>query len=184
MNEILEQLKKWREDRNITESTENDYKANMFEELSEYYRSNNDHERIDALCDMAVFTVNHTELNNIKIFIKHILSLDDKELFLSYKKYPEFIENILVTNFIQSQREHFIFTNTLTNIRERVISLGFYFEKCMLETIKEISSRRQDPKQFAEWAENGANGKWIKDKNQDPSTLYKADYESCKLLHY
>ena len=43
----------------------------------------------------------------------------------------------------------------------------------MKETLKEISSR--------EGSINSTTGKWTKDPNQDPSTLYKADYSTCKL---
>jgi hypothetical protein len=59
--------------------------------------------------------------------------------------------------------------------------LGYDFECVMNETIKEISSRQQDPEQKKRWKKNGSNGeKWQKDKSQDKNTLYKADYSKCK----
>ena len=58
---------------------------------------------------------------------------------------------------------------------------GYSFEDCMDEVLQEIESREQNPIQKEEWEKHGANGrKWLKDKNQDPATLYKADYSKCK----
>lgn len=54
-------------------------------------------------------------------------------------------------------------------------------KKCMLETIKEISSRHQDPKQKEDWVKNGASGKWQKWAEQPKETLYIANYEKCKI---
>lgn len=53
-------------------------------------------------------------------------------------------------------------------------------KQCMIETIKEVSSRVQDPQQKEEWVKNGAAGKWQKDANQDKTTLYVANYSICK----
>ena len=59
--------------------------------------------------------------------------------------------------------------------------LGYDAEKCMDETIKEISSRRQSPIQKDIWDKWGYdNTKWEKDKNQPRDTLYVADYDGCK----
>lgn len=59
--------------------------------------------------------------------------------------------------------------------------LGYDADKCMNETIKEISSREQNPSQKEIWSKWGASGKWEKNKDQDISTLYKADYDRCKI---
>ena len=59
--------------------------------------------------------------------------------------------------------------------------MGYDNDKCMDETVKEISSRKQDPIQQELWFKSGYDGtKWMKDLNQDPSTLYKADYNKGK----
>jgi hypothetical protein len=50
--------------------------------------------------------------------------------------------------------------------------LEYDANKCMEECLKEISSRQGSI--------NKDTGKWIKDPNQDPSTLYKADYSLCR----
>ncbi|HET8689368.1 MAG TPA: hypothetical protein VFM18_22385 [Methanosarcina sp.] len=58
--------------------------------------------------------------------------------------------------------------------------LGYNPNIAMNETLKEISSRQQDPIQKDIWKKWGASGKWEKNKSQEPSTLYKADYEKAK----
>lgn len=59
--------------------------------------------------------------------------------------------------------------------------LGYNPNIAMEETLKEISSRQQDPVQKAQWEENGAEGKWKKWVYQPSNTLYKADYSKAKL---
>jgi len=90
--------------------------------------------------------------------------------------YPEYYPNMLSTVEI---------LDSLTDIRvfaeNETENMGYDSELCMSEVIKEISSRKQCPEQKAEWEQYGADGKWLKDKNQDKDTLYKADFSSCKI---
>ena len=63
------------------------------------------------------------------------------------------------------------------------VKLGYNPELCLKQTVKEISSREQDPNQALAWA-NGQRlpgEKWLKNRQQDPSTLYVAEYSTCKL---
>jgi DNA-directed RNA polymerase subunit L len=53
-----------------------------------------------------------------------------------------------------------------------LFKLGYDPEKALSETVKEISSRQGSL--------NENTGKWEKDKEQDLSTLYKADYRTAK----
>ena len=64
-----------------------------------------------------------------------------------------------------------------------VKELGFDFVKCMDECLKEISSRKQDPDQKLKWESQGGSlgEKWQKDLNQNPDTLYKADYKKGRI---
>lgn len=64
-----------------------------------------------------------------------------------------------------------------------IAKLGYNPELCLKQTIKEIASREQDPDQAAAWAngERLLGEKWLKNRKQDPSTLYKANYSTCKL---
>ena len=66
-------------------------------------------------------------------------------------------------------------------IPKRVKSLGYCFRRAMKECLAEINSREQDPQQAKDWAENGASSKWLKNLNQDPTTLYKADYSKALI---
>jgi hypothetical protein len=66
-------------------------------------------------------------------------------------------------------------------IPKRVKSLGYCFRKAMKECLAEINSREQDLTQAKEWAENGASGKWEKNKSQNPDTIYKADYSKALI---
>lgn len=60
--------------------------------------------------------------------------------------------------------------------------MGYNFDLTLSETIKEIDSRCQNPNQKMLWEQWGYDGKkWMKDINQDPSTLYVASYDGCKL---
>jgi len=51
--------------------------------------------------------------------------------------------------------------------------LGYSPDKAMDETLKEINSRKGSI--------NENTGKWEKDITQDPETLYKANYSTCKI---
>ncbi len=66
-------------------------------------------------------------------------------------------------------------------IPKRVKSLGYCFRRAMKECLAEINSREQDPQQAKDWAENGASSKWLKNVNQNPDTLYKADYSKALI---
>ena len=66
-------------------------------------------------------------------------------------------------------------------IPKRVKSLGYCFRRAMKECLAEINSREQDLVQAKEWAKNGASSKWLKNVNQNPDTLYKADYSKAIL---
>ena len=59
--------------------------------------------------------------------------------------------------------------------------MGYDNLKCNDEVFKHINCRRQDPMQYMEWDEFGANGKWKKDANQPIEEIYQPNYESCKL---
>lgn len=55
-------------------------------------------------------------------------------------------------------------------------NLGFNYDLCIEETLKEIESRKG--------AFNPDNRKWEKFKDEESQKLwYKANYESCKMTH-
>lgn len=63
------------------------------------------------------------------------------------------------------------------------VKLGYNPELCLKQTVKEISSREQCPEQAKRWAMNDKEPgeKWLKNQTQPQSTLYTADYSTCKL---
>ena len=52
--------------------------------------------------------------------------------------------------------------------------MGYDLDTVMIETVKEISSRRQCPIQKIEWDKGLISGKWTKDRSQ--TDTYKAEY--------
>ena len=63
-----------------------------------------------------------------------------------------------------------------------MVKLGFNPELCLKQTVKEITCREQDPEQAIAWAagKKELGEKWLKDPKQDPSTIYTADYSTCR----
>lgn len=59
--------------------------------------------------------------------------------------------------------------------------MGYDNIKCNEEVFKHINCRKQDLNQKIEWQQFGANGKWQKDKNQNPNEIYEPNYEACKI---
>lgn len=183
MQEVLEQLKQFRVNRNIDASQGYQFVLRkqvgfMVSEASEYLDAENEYDEVDALCDISVFAINAHAL----------LSEDFTELFNG----ALLLRNTTIGNILDKFPNFFRKSVTEHEIKIRLIELielcekmledmGYDFKKCMLETIKEISLRKQDPIQAIEWQENGASEKWQKDKNQDSSTIYKANYGLCKI---
>ena len=61
---------------------------------------------------------------------------------------------------------------------------GYNPELTLKQVVKEIKSRNQSKEQYNRWKENPKLQdveKWEKDKTQDPTTLYKADFSTCKI---
>jgi predicted HAD superfamily Cof-like phosphohydrolase len=63
------------------------------------------------------------------------------------------------------------YTDMIIVITGSIHKLGYDPNKVLTETLLEISSRKGTI--------NPTTGKWQKDTNQDPTTLYKADYSAC-----
>ena len=123
---------------------------------------------------------------NTKVFIENILE-ELLEIHYTDKKKIDYIKNDIMERYFYgnplSENDTIDSINDICvfSINE-VETMGYDFDKTLDETIKEISSRQQDPIQKDIWDKWGYdNTKWKKDINQDKSTLYKANYEDCKL---
>ncbi|EOH9361794.1 hypothetical protein ACMEET_001679 [Campylobacter jejuni] len=135
-NLIKERLTDWRNERHLTyENQQAGFLGNVFEEISEYFIAKDDLERVDALCDIAVFCFNAFDVEHHLYYCSDI----DKEISK--------IENIInnMSWFIFRARNNINLNITIGEIicycRFLCENFEFDFYKCMLEKIKEIESR-------------------------------------------
>lgn len=185
LTEIYKGLDEWRAERKITaESQKAGYLVNVMEELGElaqarrYYdralidecsyckaiKKKAEHEIIDAICDICVFTINAgadipCENKPTRLELEPCLSLD-----------------ILLREIADYQRR--FNSITLYYVLRVCASLcyqyGFDFQIAMLETIKEISSRTG--------SYDKASKKWIKDTSDEAmAKWYQANYELARI---
>ena len=129
----------------------------------------------------------HLKLQDHKVYIENIY----EELLEAYytkdfiqEVKQEFKENLLQDD-IKVSSEHEVVDSIADIIVFSINQLelmGYDANKVMNETIKEISSRNQDKVQQEIWLQWGFDGtKWQKDLSQDANTLYKANYQGCKI---
>lgn len=143
LTEITDKLKKWREERQLTyEKQSAGLTANLLEECVEYLRAKDDEERIDALCDILVFSFNSLSEVNIK-------ALMEDEEFSEHSRDKKIFRNIVyninkLDIWVDDKDKYecdsmleYIIIITIYLIKR----LGYNPYECMLETIKEISSR-------------------------------------------
>lgn len=184
--EINDKLREWRDERGLTREVQlAGFNGNFFEEMSEFARAKNENERIDALADIVVFSLNAFEVR---------LQLN------RYKETP--LADLLLTGFLMREKQG---ANVIVDICFRGMrESGYDPYLCMLETIKEISSRtgKYDETQKKFVKDNGLypddvnrlkkcmtieneSDEWITFADgMDSYTYkkwYKADYSKCKL---
>ena len=170
LKQIYKGLDEWRAERKITaESQKEGYIINIMEELGELsqalrgleiesVRKTAEHEIIDALCDIAVFTINAGA--DIRDEYKP-LSIDTTNTFSDL-------------NCLLLYTSTFDFKKILLNCAVLCEHYGYNFEIAMLETIKEISSRT------GSYDENAK--KWVKDTSLEAKAKwYQADYELARI---
>ena len=190
LNEIYAQLKAWRNERGITaESQKAGYIINIMEELGELATALREYERfskpsypypknkkyaehgiIDALCDISVFTINAgadipCQLKPLIIEHKNEFSVDD--IFVA-------IADFIRTDSNGSPFNYYDFARILRCCASVCEQYGFDFQKSMIETIKEISSRT------GSYDENAK--KWVKDESDEAKAKwYQANYELARI---
>ncbi|HEF7700853.1 hypothetical protein C3H41_06380 [Campylobacter jejuni] len=176
-NEIKERLTQWRQERHLTyENQQAEFLGNVFEKVSEYFRAKNDLEKIDALCDIAVFFFNAFDFKYRAVSSNmNCYTFSDVVVYNIYSLFGARTDNLCVAeneNAFLDLENHL--NLTMFEIEQLCKNLGFDFYKCMLETIKEIESRTgfydERLKKFIKDTSDEAKAKW-----------YKADYESCRL---
>ena len=170
LKQIYKGLDEWRAERGITaESQKAGYLVNVMEEFGELsqalrgleieiVRKTAEHEIIDALCDIAIFTINAGA--DIRDEYKP-LSIDTTNTFSDL-------------NCLLLYTSTFDFKKILLNCAVLCEHYGYNFEIAMLETIKEISSRTG--------TYNEAAKKWEKDMSDEAQAKwYQADYEKARI---
>ena len=171
MEQIINELRIWREDRNMQDNEfvlETEV-ANMLKEVAEALEAKTDEYKAEEICDIAVFAFNG--LAYLKEDYKHLRCENGSISTISS----------CLVDMLEGRNHPFMLSGIISYCKDFVTSLGYDFEKMMMEKIKVISSREQCPNQAKEWAESGASGKWEKNKLQDKNSLYKPDFESCRL---
>lgn len=204
-NEIKERLAKWREERHLTyENQRAGFLGNVFEEVSEYYRAQDDYDRVDSICDICILCFNALIID-YDFFIKNSSKVYNPKMH-------DIVDAISLFDYKQDIKSNTVST-PMVFIVSRCASLcknlGFDFYKCMIETIKEIESRSgyYDTKINKFIKDDGAYTKeeveiLYKKDNIDVEELddeflvcnkehgeilngyvkwYKANYENCKL---
>lgn len=190
LTEIYKGLDEWRAERKITaESQKAGYIINIMEELGELASALRDyekfsatdypyptdiqeaeHEIIDALCDIAIFTINAgVDIGEVK---RTELELKKSSLDADYIL-KQMVERCAFLSYFE-WREAKSFNIILINCAYLCEHYGFDFQKAMDETIKEISSRTGTYDEKAK--------KWVKDTSDEArAKWYKADYEKARI---
>ena len=187
--DIYAGLKAWRDERRLTaESQKEGYLINIMEELGELAQALRDyekfskpdyhcptdkqeaeHEIIDALCDIAVFTINAGA--DIQEVISYLFTKPKGEISVA-------AIYIAIAGFIGGNKlpafgyDNFAFI--LIYCASVCESYGYDFEIAMDETIKEISSRTGSYDEKAK--------KWVKDESDEAKAKwYSANYELARI---
>ena len=192
LEQIYKELQAWREERGITAKSQKDgYIVNAMKELGELAGALRDYEKfskhdcpyceidkqkaehdiIDALCDISVFTINAwadipCKLKRTEIELRKS-SLDADYIL------KQMVEKCARFSYFE-WGETSAFNIILINCAYLCEHYGFNFQIAMDETIKEISSRTG--------AYDEVSKKWVKDEsNEAKAKWHKADYEKARI---
>lgn len=127
-----------------------------------------EHFIVDALCDIAVLTINAGE--DIDFDKKYTDLIVNNDIWLPFD-FQDLLEDCgkFGKDFKSAN-----FNNILMECSQLCEKYGFNFEVAMLETIKEISSRTGKYDESAK--------KWVKDESDEAKAKwYKADYEKARI---
>ena len=171
MKGIFDSLDVWREEKGLQHTVGN-IAANIGEEIVEYLRAENDEQRVDALCDMFVFSVNALRaLGGISNFSICEEMKGDRHRKIDVIAFIANDFSRLIDNRHFNKRR--TLQNIVINAKFQIECLGYNFIRAMDETLKEIHSRT------GAW--NDETGKWEKFKTEEAKALwYTADYTKAK----
>ena len=192
LTEIYAQLEEWRYERKITPQSQKEaYIINIMEEFGELAAALREYERfskpsypypknkkyaehgiIDALCDIAVFTINVGADINCNERLESINTTTQTTRCNSSLSF--LLSECGNFDYYGKLSSYVCFNQILLSCAKLCEQYGFNFEIAMLETIKEISSRT------GAYDENAK--KWVKDESDEAKAKwYKADYELARI---
>jgi hypothetical protein len=175
MIEIQKQLSQWRKERNIT-TFPLTIKDDLLSELQEVKQAQQELDwsnYVEELADIAIFAFNGLGLLFALQYKRKAFNVE-----ANLNQLESYINNIKIELSIQT---YTILCHIITICDELVTAKRYDFKKVVLEKIKVISSRKQNPVQKKIWAKNGASSKWEKMKDQPKETLYVGNYGKCKI---
>ena len=121
---------------------------------------------------------------NTRVYVENVIE-ELLEIYYTDKQYIKEEKDLIMSMFFDANP--ISVDDTIDAIQDiQVFSvnetelMGYNNEMCNYEVFKEINSREQDPIQKEQWSKFGSSGKWMKNKNQKESTMYKADYSRSK----
>lgn len=162
-------LFKFRKERGL-ENELGDVVTNILEEIVEArkeHRVHNTIKLIGELTDVCVYCENALAALNEPVdaldFIIDKITVDRVLIDITMD----------IARYDRDQSPH-IFRHIHRKIKLLIESIGFDFNKCMMETVKKINSRKG--------AINTKTGKWEKSKTQDPYELYSPKYSVCTII--
>ena len=174
MKQIENSLNIWRNSRNIKTFplTIKDDLLKELDEVKEALRNLDFNNYCEELANIAIFALNGLGLLNVShkpMRMSVIPTLNNLEAYINNINIKMPIQTINMLNII------------ITMCDELVTAKGYDFKKVVIEKIKVISSRLQNPVQKKLWAKNGATSKWEKMEDQPKDTLYIGNYGKCKV---
>ena len=181
MQQIINNLADWRKTRNIREvnlKIKDDLMEEYKEALAEL-QAGNIEKYVVELSDICIFGLNWLGLLRVEYkYSKINAPIGDVVVYSLMQYLEENIDSIRIEHFTGTA---FMIKDTVDVCFYLAELQGYDMEKVILEKIKVISSREQDPQQKKDWLKNGAKGKWLKNENQDPDSIYVGDFDTCKV---
>jgi len=146
-----------------------DIVTNVLEEIVEVRKASltgNTLELVGELTDICVYCENglaQVKAEKVELdFIVRNINLRDVLIDISMD----------IVRYDRDQSPH-IFRHIIRKIQLLIQSMGFDYERCMIETVKKISSRKGKL--------NPETKKWEKCRTQDPFELYTPNYKKCMI---
>jgi hypothetical protein len=144
----FEQIRAWAKERGILDIEYQTLPQIGFlvEELHEFITAKDDNGRIDALCDMTVFSVNAIALldsNHAKIDAAIAEDFEGNECYMVIGSVIDIAENIAgyIAMCCREKRRENAYIMLIGFCNAAIEFLGYDYDKAMEETLKEINSQ-------------------------------------------